>query len=72
MKIYYLIIAGYSVILLLLLFFLLKKNKNKSQTDDSYLNLVLNQNNETRKELFQILENQRKGLSDQNKVLIKD
>jgi len=65
MKIYYLIIAGYSVILLLLLFFLLKKNKNKSQTDDSYLNLVLNQNNETRKELFQILENQRKGLSDQ-------
>lgn len=65
MKIYYLIIAGYSVILLLLIFFLLKKNKNKSQTDDSYLNLVLNQNNETRKELFQILENQRKGLSDQ-------
>ncbi len=65
MKIYYLIIAGYSVILLLLIFFLLKKNKNKAKTDDSYLNLVLNQNNETRKELFQILENQRKGLSDQ-------
>lgn len=67
MKIYYIIIASYSVLLLILLFFLLKKNKNKNkiQNDDSYLNLVLSQNNETRKELFQILENQRKGLSDQ-------
>ncbi len=65
MKTYYLIIAIYSVLLIILLFFLLKKKKNKPQNDDSYLNLVLTQNNETRKELFQILENQRKGLSDQ-------
>jgi len=65
MKTYYLIIAIYSVLLIILLFFLLKKKKNKPQSDDSYLNLVLTQNNETRKELFQILENQRKGLSDQ-------
>jgi len=65
MKTYYLIIAIYSVLLIILLFFLLKKKKNKPQNDDSYFNLVLTQNNETRKELFQILENQRKGLSDQ-------
>lgn len=60
------IIAGINLILLLVLIILIIKNKKiKKPEDDTSLNLILNQNNETRKELLQILENQRKGLSDQ-------
>jgi len=60
------IIAGINLVLLLGLIILFVKNKkSKKPEEESSLNLILNQNNETRKELLQILENQRKGLSDQ-------
>ncbi|MGD1821356.1 MAG: DNA recombination protein RmuC [Pleomorphochaeta sp.] len=60
------IILIINLILILLVIVLLFKSKNsKASTDESTLNVLLNQNNETRKELLQILENQRKGLFDQ-------
>lgn len=53
-----------NLILLVIILFLLIKNRNNKK-DDLNINLLLNQNTETRKELLQILENQRKGLFDQ-------
>ncbi len=54
------------ILFLVILILLLKQNKkdNKDETSSS-LNILLNQNNETRKELLQILETQRKGIFDQ-------
>jgi DNA recombination protein RmuC len=65
MNINIIILALNSIILLFLLILLAKKKQHNNKSDDAPLTLILNQNNETRKELFQILENQRKGLSDQ-------
>ncbi|MCY1152042.1 MAG: DNA recombination protein RmuC [Sphaerochaetaceae bacterium] len=53
------------ILLLVLISLLLKSRKKTPKGDDALLNIILNQNNDTRKELTQILENQRRGLSDQ-------
>ncbi len=53
------------ILLLVLIILLLKSRKKTPKSDDAILNIILNQNNDTRKELTQILENQRRGLSDQ-------
>jgi len=65
MNINYILIIANIILVLLVLILLIKKKKSNTIKDDVSLNLLLNQNAETRRELLQILETQRKGLFDQ-------
>lgn len=65
MNINILLIVTNLVLLLIILIILIRSRNTKPIGEDSSLNILLTQNTETRKELLQILETQRKGLFDQ-------